>query len=68
LKPWEIWTWQDHPCVIISNAVRAERKQRIDLLFTAPKSALSQKRGEVQWERRRDISRKIIQGLALAGL
>lgn len=39
-----------------------------DLLFTIEKATLSQKRGEVVYERRRDISRKIIQGLALAGL
>ncbi|MBI3849425.1 MAG: hypothetical protein HY298_03905 [Verrucomicrobia bacterium] len=40
-----------------------------DLLYTAPKAAISQQRGEVRsLERRRDISRKIIQGLALAGL
>ena len=39
-----------------------------DLLFTAHKSELSQKRGVVAYERQRDISRKIIQGLALAGL
>lgn len=40
-----------------------------DLLFTLDKSALSKKRGEVlSLERRRDISRKMIQGLAIAGL
>ena len=39
-----------------------------DLLFTAFKSELSHKRGEVAWQRRRDISIKIVQGLALAGL
>jgi hypothetical protein len=39
-----------------------------DLLFTAYKSEINQKRGMVCYERRRDISRKIIQGLAIAGL
>ena len=104
MKPWEIWMWEDHPCVLISNEWRVDRKERLvvlrcqtlysgdrpandseavlteadgldrrtvctcDLLFTAKKSEISQKRGEVSHERRRDISRKIIQGLALAGL
>jgi len=40
-----------------------------DLLFTLEKKDITLHRGEVQsLERRRDISRKIIQGLALAGL
>ena len=40
-----------------------------DLLYTMEKKDLSQRRGEVvSLERRRDISRKILQGLALAGL
>jgi hypothetical protein len=40
-----------------------------DLLYTLEKEDLSQRRGEVvSLERRRDISRKILQGLALAGL
>jgi len=40
-----------------------------DLLFTLEKKDLHQKRGEVaSLERRRDIARKIIQGLAIAGL
>ena len=39
------------------------------LLYTLEKKDLSQRRGEVvSLERRRDISRKILQGLALAGL
>jgi hypothetical protein len=41
---------------------------RCDLLFTLDKATLSQKRGLVAFERRRDIARKIIQGLAIAGL
>lgn len=41
---------------------------RCDLLFTVPKSSLSHRRGLVTPERRRDIARKIIQGLAIAGL
>ena len=40
-----------------------------DLLYTLEKKHLTHKRGEVvSLERRRDISRKIIQGLAFAGL
>jgi hypothetical protein len=40
-----------------------------DLLYTLEKKDLSQRRGQVaSLERRRDISRKVIQGLALAGL
>ena len=41
---------------------------RCDLLFTVGKASLSRKRGLVVTERRRDIARKIIQGLAIAGL
>ena len=41
---------------------------RCDLLFTVPKAALSNRRGALSMERRRDIARKIIQGLAIAGL
>ncbi len=41
---------------------------RCDLLFTVAKDGLKQARGEVSTERRRDIARKIIQGLAIAGL
>jgi hypothetical protein len=41
---------------------------RCDLLFTVSKATLTNKRGVVSIERRRDIARKIIQGLAIAGL
>ena len=41
---------------------------RCDLLFTVPKNSLTNKRGVVCSERRRDIARKIIQGLAIAGM
>jgi mRNA-degrading endonuclease toxin of MazEF toxin-antitoxin module len=41
---------------------------RCDLLYTIDKSILKFRRGTVQPERRRDIARKIIQGLAIAGL
>lgn len=104
MKPWEIWTWEAHPVVLVSNQHRIERKQKMvvlkcqtlysgdppagefeavlghedglqrptvctcDLFFTAHKSEISQKRGMVSHERRRDISRKMIQGLAVAGL
>ena len=39
-----------------------------DLMFTIDKTNLSRKRGEVSFERRRDIARKMVQGLAIAGL
>jgi mRNA-degrading endonuclease toxin of MazEF toxin-antitoxin module len=41
---------------------------RCDLLWTVDKAALSQHRGNVCAERRRDIATRIIQGLAIAGL
>lgn len=41
---------------------------RCDLMFTVDKSSLRQKRGVVSLERRREIARKIVQGLAIAGL
>lgn len=104
MKAWEIWTWEGHPVVLVSNQRRIERKQKVvllkcqtlhsgdlpageletvlgaddglerptictcDLFFTAHKSELSHKRGAVCYERQRDISRKMIQGLAIAGL
>ena len=39
---------------------------RCDLLWTVDKAALKNWRGSVGAERRRDIARKIIQGLAIA--
>jgi hypothetical protein len=51
------------------DGLETETRFDCDLLFTLEKKELSQKRGEVRsLERRRDISRKIIQGLAVAGL
>jgi mRNA-degrading endonuclease toxin of MazEF toxin-antitoxin module len=41
---------------------------RCDLLYTIKKSTLRRCLGEVVFERRRDIARKIQQGLAIAGL
>lgn len=41
---------------------------RCDLLFTVAKDKFVRKRGQVGAERQRDIGRKIIQGLAIAGL
>lgn len=38
-----------------------------DLFFTVEKSQLTHKRGEVSLERRRDISRKMMQSLAITG-
>jgi hypothetical protein len=39
-----------------------------DLMFTIEKASLSQKRGEVCFERRREISKKMLQALAFQGL
>jgi hypothetical protein len=51
------------------DGLETETRFDCDLLYTLEKQDLSQRRGEVvSRERRRDISRKIIQGLALAGL
>lgn len=41
---------------------------RCDLLWTISKTKLARRRGEVTPARRREIARKIIQGLAIAGL
>jgi hypothetical protein len=41
---------------------------RCDLLFTLPKATLTKQRGSVSVERRREIARKIVQGLAIAGM
>jgi mRNA-degrading endonuclease toxin of MazEF toxin-antitoxin module len=41
---------------------------RCDLLWTVDKASLKNHRGTVCAERRRDIARKIIQGLAIAAL
>ena len=58
MRAWEIWTgplFGPHPVLLVS--APSEKKE------------LSQRRGAVtSIERRRDISRKIIQGLAVAGL
>ena len=41
---------------------------RCDLLWTVSKSKLTRRRGEVTHTRRTEIARKLIQGLAVAGL
>ena len=41
---------------------------RCDLLFTVPKAGLTNRRGVVSVERQRQIARKIVQGLAIAGM
>lgn len=109
VQPWDVWdyefAWGTHPAVVVSNAVRCDRKPEIvvltcrtmranterdpyenealldaedgldwktlcrcDLLFTIDKAMLSKRRGRVTIERRRDIGRKIIQGLVISGL
>jgi hypothetical protein len=51
------------------DGLQTETRFDCDLLYTLEKKDITQKRGEVvSLERRRDISRKIIQGLAVAGL
>jgi hypothetical protein len=53
----------------VSSRCETETRFDCDLLYTLEKKDLSQRRGEVvSLERRRDISRKITQGLAIAGL
>jgi hypothetical protein len=51
------------------NGLETQTRFDCDLLYTLEKKGLAQRRGEVaSLERRRDISRKITQGLAIAGL
>ena len=51
------------------DGLQTETRFDCDLLYTLDKKDITQKRGEVRsLERRRDISRKMIQGLAVAGL
>ena len=51
------------------DGLETETRFDCDLLYTLEKKDLSQRRGEVvSLERRRDIARKITQGLAIAGL
>jgi len=51
------------------DGLETETRFDCDLLYTLEKKDITQKRGEVvSLERRRDISRKIVQGLAIAGL
>ena len=51
------------------DGLQTETRFDCDLLYTLEKKDLHHKRGEVaSLERRRDIARKIIQGLAIAGL
>ena len=100
MKPWEIHTYAfpgagEHPAVIVSHPLRAERKDtvevllcttlrpghqpaphevvlngadglnwstlcRCDLVYSVPRGHLTELRGRVSIERRRDIIRKII--------
>jgi hypothetical protein len=32
LKAWEIWTWDGHPCILLSNQDRIERKEKLVVL------------------------------------
>jgi mRNA-degrading endonuclease toxin of MazEF toxin-antitoxin module len=41
---------------------------RCDLLFTVAKACFTRRRGTVGVERRREIGRRIVQGLAISGL
>ncbi len=69
LRPGDPWK-PDELQTTLDDADGLETRTRCvcDLFFTVDKKALTRKRGEVSFERRRDISRKMIQGLALAGL
>jgi mRNA-degrading endonuclease toxin of MazEF toxin-antitoxin module len=55
---------------VLDEADGLDWKTRVqcDLMFTVEKSSLTRRRGEVSFERRREIARKMIQGLAVAGL
>jgi hypothetical protein len=51
------------------DGLSTETRFDCDLLYTLDKSTITQRRGEVRsLERRRDIARKIVQGLVIAGL
>jgi hypothetical protein len=51
------------------DGLETETRFDCDLLYTLEKSTLTRKRGEVRsLDRRRDIARKVIQGLAFTGL
>lgn len=69
VRPGDSWKPDELECVLDeSDGLELRTRCTCDLMFTIDKSALTDKRGEVSWERRRDIARKIIQGLAIAGL
>ena len=51
------------------DGLSTETRFDCDLLYTLDKSSITQRRGEVRsLERRRDIARKIVQGLVIAGI
>ncbi len=56
--------------VLLNSADGLELKTlcRCDLLYTVTKAALGRRRGCVTMERRREIARRLIQGLAIAGM
>ena len=69
LRPGDAWKPDDLETLLDeSDGLDTRTRCTCDLLFTLEKSSLTRKRGEVTWERRRDIARKIVQGLAIAGL
>lgn len=49
------------------DGLQTETVCECDLFYTVDKSDLKNRRGEVSWERQRDIARKMIQGLCIAG-
>src|SRR5688572_977353 len=65
LRPGQPWQ-PDALQAVLDQADGLELRTRCDcdLLFTIEKSSLSYKRGEVKWERRREICRKMLQALA----
>ncbi len=69
LRPGQPWK-PDELQTTLDQADGLELRTRCDcdLFFTVEKGTLSKKRGEVCWERRRDISRKMLQALELQGL
>ena len=69
LRPGQRRETEAHEAMLNSeDGLNWETLCRCDLLWTVDKSALRNRRGTVCVERRRDIARKVVQGLAFADL
>jgi len=68
LRPGDTWQPGVLQAVLDSeDGLDVRTRCECDLFFTVDKSKLTRKRGEVSWERRRDISRKMVLSLSLVG-